>query len=105
MSDKFDIVDRFKGKFHKEEKKSVVEELNRWFTPEEIDNRTGIPVSEQLELPKGTMTPDELLEQCPLTKHFDELIASGHVVLCNHDPIDVGFTTPKMVCRKCDTDL
>lgn len=24
---------------------------------------------------------------------------------CNHDPIDVGFAKPKMVCKKCDKDL
>jgi len=24
---------------------------------------------------------------------------------CEHDPIDVGFAKPKMVCRKCDEDL
>lgn len=24
---------------------------------------------------------------------------------CEHEPIDVGFTTPKMVCKKCDKDL
>lgn len=24
---------------------------------------------------------------------------------CEHEPIDVGFTNPKMVCKKCDKDL
>lgn len=24
---------------------------------------------------------------------------------CIHDPVDIGFTTPKLVCKKCDKDL
>jgi hypothetical protein len=24
---------------------------------------------------------------------------------CNHEPIDIGFMMPKIVCKKCDKDL
>ena len=44
---------------------------------------------------------------------FEEVRKNGDIHIvgsvstkdCNHDPIDVGFVRPKMVCRKCNEDL
>jgi hypothetical protein len=39
----------------------------------------------------------------PLIKNTPESFPDA--LECEHDPIDVGFAKPKMVCKKCDKDL
>lgn len=34
---------------------------------------------------------------------FDEM--NSILPSCEHEPIDIGFVTPKMVCKKCDKDI
>lgn len=88
---KFDIQDCFKGVFHKEKKKEASEELI-WHG---LDGFT-------YSLPRNLHVDLEKLAGTSIHGVWvDEPISTE----CEHEPIDVGFVKPKMVCKKCDKDL
>ena len=86
----FDPEDHFKGNFTKPKKQEDVK-----VCPVELDNH--IMDAFGYTLPRLPRYSGYLgypgKEELPLP------------VLCNHEPIDVGFASPKMVCKICDKDL
>lgn len=101
----FLVRDRFKG-FKPEEKNDtnsttaeaihfLNESWNLRLLQEQITAELffGIaPSSYCTVIPNGIILEDAI---------FDELDSPP----CEHEPIDIGFITPKMICKKCDEDL
>lgn len=109
----YDIADHFKGTFHKEEKKKLLgNDIFEWFCPiksvimEEfkkvyrdalIYGTSVIKVDSDGTIENVTLDPG-------LQVFFDEELGALEVE-CVHEPIDVGFVKPKIVCKKCDKEI
>lgn len=130
MNKPFEIEDHFKGNFTKEKECPVVQnafdyingveageieiegDTDYWpgkasasfdyYKPKPITSETLKDMQKDPDLDKFF---GQDLGSIEVTNPGKMAIIKGFVEDCSHEPIDVGFATPKMVCKKCDKDL
>jgi len=105
----FDPQDHFKGTYHKDNKNTDVS----MSLPQGLPTENGRPYD--VYHPTFGWIDSELAEKLNRNKpveypktqtdEFSKEILGEFVKECKHEPIDIGFVAPKMVCKLCDKDL
>lgn len=87
----FDIWDHFKGNYTEPKDMTVSSDalLNwPWFTETNNQDEYDAILDEEIDL-----------------ETEDTGIWCNVLTTCKHEPVDVGFAVPKLVCKKCNKDL
>ena len=106
----FDPQDYFKGNYHKDKK---VIEVDYPTLPTGLDFDDIGVIGQVYHSKYGWIDPDLakhmniLDELCKSEERLNHLLneENKQIDICDHDPVDVGFSKPKLVCKKCDKDL